>query len=85
MNEKLDSMGYGIGQRLIDELLAKSNVGQVLHRPRLRGVHMPRTGATAFRHSALAAMHAQLRALERWARATSGASYCSSLPAHAAR
>jgi hypothetical protein len=31
VNEKLDSMGYGIGQRLIDELLAKSNVGQVLH------------------------------------------------------
>ena len=29
VNEKLDSMGYGIGQRLIDELLAKSNVGQV--------------------------------------------------------
>jgi len=30
VNEKLDAMGYGIGQRLIDELLAKSNVGQVL-------------------------------------------------------
>ena len=29
VNEKLDAMGYGIGQRLIDELLAKSNVGQV--------------------------------------------------------
>jgi len=29
VNEKLDSMGYGIGQRLIDELLAKSNIGQV--------------------------------------------------------
>ena len=28
VNAKLDEMGYGIGQRLIDELLAKSNVGQ---------------------------------------------------------
>ena len=82
MNEKLDSMGYGIGQRLIDELLAKSNVGQVLHRSRLRGVLMPRTGATAFGPISPAAMHAQLRALERRARATSGASYCSSPPAH---
>ena len=30
VSDKLDTMGYGIGQRLIDELLAKSNVGQVL-------------------------------------------------------
>mmetsp|Transcript_24849 Transcript_24849/g.61005 ORF Transcript_24849/g.61005 Transcript_24849/m.61005 type:complete len:187 (+) Transcript_24849:202-762(+) len=27
VNKQLESMGYGIGQRLIDELLAKSNVG----------------------------------------------------------
>ncbi len=32
VNDKLESMGYGIGQRLIDELLAKSNVGQVFAR-----------------------------------------------------
>ncbi|EKX45972.1 trafficking protein particle complex subunit 3 [Guillardia theta CCMP2712] len=28
VNIQLDKMGFGIGQRLIDELLAKSNVGQ---------------------------------------------------------
>ena len=91
VNDKLESMGYGIGQRLIDELLAKSNVGQVRRPCTARasacaGARTLCTGATASGTGAPAAMRARVCAFRLRACDSSDASCSSSLlPALPAR